>query len=685
MDTDIRSTPLYREVEDHFRAVLEPGFGALQHPATPAPSPDGRLVAFTGEVLHALEGRPEHRVQVAELGGSTSRQVTFGPNDDLGPAWSPDGRRLTFRSDRIARGRHQLFQLRIDAFGEAEVLTEVAGSIEYHEWSPDGRRILLGVAGLEAEQADAMGSGTVGEPEAAAAAWLPEVRSWEEAPNERRGSVLLDVASGGTLVLGDGQWNVWEATWLGDGAIAVLVSERADEGAWYDAQVRLLAVDGSVDRALLTSEVQLSYLAGSRDGATLALVEARCSDRYLTAGQLLLVDVDGGSVRRVDTRGADVTSLRWTQSGHLLVAGLRGLDSVVLDVDPDTASATERWTTQDASGDWYPLAAPLPDGRFVTTVNSSARPNALVAIERHGAETVLAAPDHAGHEVVRTAFAGTQRVAWTAADGLEIHGIVRLPNGKGPFPLVVAVHGGPVWAYQDAWPSPMTALLLARGYALFCPNPRGSGGRGRAFADMVVGDMGGADAHDILSGLDDLVARGVADPDRIGVMGGSHGGFMATWLPAIDCRFKAAVAFSPVTDWVSQHFTSSLSAWDEQFVGEAPTDPVAFGRFSPVMRFGQLRTPTLLTAGAKDRATPAGQAIEFWQALRLQGVPTQVVIYPQEGHGVSTYPAVLDFGTRIVDWFDRYLPGAQRRTPEHISTAIPATDAGRRTDRSRST
>lgn len=658
MDSDIRSTPLYREVEDHFRAVLGPGFGTPQHPATPAPSPDGRLVAFTGEVLHALEGRPAHRVQVAELGRGSVRQVTFGPNNDLGPAWSPDGSRLTFHSDRIARGRHQLFQLRVDAFGEAEALTDVAGSIEYHQWSPDGNRILLGVAGVAAEQADAMGSGTVGEPEAAAAAWLPEVRHSEEAPSERRRAVLLDVATGGTVPLGDERWNVWEATWLGDGAIAVLVSERADEGAWYDAHVRVVPVNGGPDRVLLTSDVQLNLLTGSRDGAALALVEARCSDRYLAAGQLLLVDAGDGSVRRVDTRGADVTSVRWTPGGQLLAAGLRGLDSVVLEVDPQTASATERWTSPDASGDRYPLAVPLPDGRFVTTVNSSTRPGALVAIDRHGAEAVLAAPHHAGHEVIRNAIARAERVEWTAADGLAIHGILRLPTGMGPFPLVVVVHGGPVWAYQDAWPAPLTALLLARGYALLGPNPRGSGGRGRAFADMVVGDMGGADAQDILSGIDHLVARGVADPERIGIMGGSYGGFMAAWLPAIDDRFNAAVAFSPVTDWVSQHFTSSLAAWDVQFVGEDPTDPVAFGRFSPVMRFGRLSTPTLLTAGAKDRATPAGQAIEFGQALRLQGVPAEVVIYPEEGHGVSTYPAVLDFATRIVDWFERYLRGA---------------------------
>ena len=649
---------MFGEVERYFTSVLGPGFGEPQNPSSPVACPDGRFVAFTGEVLRGLEGREEHRISVADLSDGSVRQVTFGPQDDRGPAWSPDGTRLTFLSDRQAKGRHQLCQLRIDAFGEAEVLTDLAGAIEYHAWSPDGSRILLGEAGVGAEQADAMGSGTVAGAgaEIADASWLPEVRTGEQSPNERRRVHLLDVASGEAAPLGDPQWNVWEATWLGDAAIAMLVSARADEGAWYGAHVRVVDATTGADRALLGSDVQLNYLAGSPDGSILALVEARCSDRYVAAGELLLVDVANGAVRRVDTAAADVTSLRWTTDRDLIVAGLRGLDSVVLDVDATAATASERWSSPESTGDVYPSAAALADGRFATVISSTSRPPALVAVGGDGTQTTLAAPAHAGHEVVLSAAAGTQRVTWTAPDGLEIQGIVRLPTGEGPFPLLVAVHGGPVGAYQDNWPRPMTTLLLSRGYAVFCPNPRGSGGRGRAFTDMVVGDMGGADAHDILSGIDHLVAMGLADPDRIGVFGGSYGGFMSAWLPAIDDRFKAAVSISPVTDWVSQHFTSSLAAWDASFVGGAPTDPGTFGRFSPVMRHGQLSTPTLLTAGANDRATPPGQAIEFWQALRLQDVPAELVIYPQEGHGVGTYPAVLDFNARLVAWFDRYLP-----------------------------
>jgi dipeptidyl aminopeptidase/acylaminoacyl peptidase len=655
MERDLRTTPLYEEVEAFFLKVLGPGFGRPSDPSDPVPSPDGDRILFTARVLERLEGKDEGRICLAERGGEW-RQLTFGPHDDHGAAWSPDGTRITFVSDRRRKGRHQLCQLEVDAVGEARVLTDLPGVVEYHAWSPSGRRILLGVAGAEAEQADAMGSGTVGSgDEADLPPWIPEVRTHEESQEERRRLYLYDVDTGETTPFGAASLNVWEATWCGDDTIAALASTGAEEGAWYDARVMVLDVETGRERDLFASDVQLSYLTGSPDGARLALIDARCSDRYIAAGELVLVDVADGTARRIDTAGADVTLARWRPDGRLLASGLRGLQAVFFDVDADAGTAVELWATNESSGDFYPWAIPLPGDAFATVLSSPSRPPALVAID-DGKEEAIAAPTHAGHEVVRAAIARSEAVSWTAPDGLEIQGLVRTPEGDGPFPLLVGVHGGPVWAYQDAWAGPMTAMLLDRGYAIFLPNPRGSGGRGRAFADMVVRDMGGADSHDILSGIDHLVAIGVADPTRIGVFGGSYGGFMSAWLPAIDDRFGAAVSFSPVTDWVSQHFTSSLAEWDAEFVGGEPTDPVAYGRFSPVMRYGSLRTPTLLTAGANDRATPPGQAIEMWQALKLQGVPAEVVIYPKEGHGVGSFPALLDFVTRTIGWFDRYLP-----------------------------
>jgi dipeptidyl aminopeptidase/acylaminoacyl peptidase len=173
----------------------------------------------------------------------------------------------------------------------------------------------------------------------------------------------------------------------------------------------------------------------------------------------------------------------------------------------------------------------------------------------------------------------------------------------------------------------------------------------------VIGDMGGLDAGDDLAGVDAMVERGVADPERIGVTGGSYGGFMSCWLPAVDGRFKAAVAISPVTDFFSQHWNSNIGAWDAWYLGGAPQDrPEAYRERSPVFLADRVTTPTLLTAGTEDRCTPPGQAIEFYRALRERGVPCEVTIYPGEGHGVRKLPALIDLFTRMTAWFERFMP-----------------------------
>ncbi|WP_231703017.1 alpha/beta hydrolase family protein [Tsukamurella asaccharolytica] len=169
--------------------------------------------------------------------------------------------------------------------------------------------------------------------------------------------------------------------------------------------------------------------------------------------------------------------------------------------------------------------------------------------------------------------------------------------------------------------------------------------------------MGGSDTHDYLSGIDALVAAGVADPDRVGVTGASYGGYISSWLITQDQRFAAAVPMAPVTNWYSQHLTSNIPFFDRIFLGDDPY--AAGGRYhgrSPVMFAHRVRTPTLQTTGLEDRCTPPGQATEFHNALLEAGVPSVCVTYPTEGHGIKGLPALVDQCTRMLDWFDRHMP-----------------------------
>ncbi|HVA33289.1 MAG TPA: alpha/beta fold hydrolase, partial [Candidatus Baltobacteraceae bacterium] len=268
---------------------------------------------------------------------------------------------------------------------------------------------------------------------------------------------------------------------------------------------------------------------------------------------------------------------------------------------------------------------------------------------------------HDGTNVVAAAGGRCELVSWTGRDGLEIDGMLVLPAGNGPFPLVINVHGGPVFSFRNQWEMHYyhVPLLAQYGYAVLNPNPRGSRGRGQEFARYVRGDMCGEDTHDILRGIDALIERNVADPKRLAVMGRSYGGYMSSWLVTQTARFAAAISMAPVTDAVSHHFTSNIPEFDRRFWGDSPyASNGMYAARSPVLYADRASTPTLSMAGARDRCTPPTQALEFHRALAENGVTCELVIYPEEGHHVDRLEARADQMTRILLWLERFMPVA---------------------------
>jgi dipeptidyl aminopeptidase/acylaminoacyl peptidase len=199
-------------------------------------------------------------------------------------------------------------------------------------------------------------------------------------------------------------------------------------------------------------------------------------------------------------------------------------------------------------------------------------------------------------------------------------------------------------------------MLLKRGYAILQPNPRGSSGRGQDFARKIFGDIGGAEATDHLSGIDNLVAQGLADPKRLCVTGGSHGGFMTSWLIGQDSRFVAAVALAPVTNWVSEQLASNIPDFCTISLADRyDNEGGEYFKRSPIMHAHKVRTPTLNICGALDRCTPPSEAVQFHNALLQNGVKSVLVMYPEEGHGVRQFPAMIDYAARMVGWFEDHL------------------------------
>jgi dipeptidyl aminopeptidase/acylaminoacyl peptidase len=660
---DLRESAEYRAVGEHVRRLHEPAFGRPHHVTDLVATSDASRIVVTGSVYDELDGLP--RTALYEVRDGELHALTSGGGSAKAARLAPDGSALAFLSDRAKAEVFQLYLLADGQLGEAQAAPAVPGTVEFLAWSPDGTRILLGAAGPGAEMSDAQGSGTVGAGESELPSWYPQVEAGT--PEDAwRGLWLYTLASGELARVSPDGLNVWEAAWSGPGHVLAITSEQPGEDDWYRGVLSRLDIATGEVTELLRSDVQLGLPAGTADGRRAAVVEAVCSDRWIVAGDLILLDLVAGTRCAVDTAGTDVTALQWIDQARLGYTGQRHLDSVAGIADageeplPETITARELAASAQSWASWfYPAGAFTSDGRVVVIRDDYDIPQEI-AILGPGTDQVLASLAHAGTEYIRSVAGSATNVSWNAPDGTLIEGILCTPAGTGPFPLILHVHGGPIGAYRRTWSMRDHAvpLLVSRGYAVLHPNPRGSAGRGQDFAAAVVGDMGGADTYDYLSGIDAMIERGIADPARIGTMGVSYGGFMSAWLVTQDHRFKAAVAGSPVTEWYSFTFTTNIPRWGLWFLDNA--DPEQAGNQvhtrSPVMHASKARTPTLLTAGAMDRCTPAGQAREFYQALIGHGVDSELVVYPGEGHGVSRFPAVTDYLTRIVIWFETYMP-----------------------------
>jgi dipeptidyl aminopeptidase/acylaminoacyl peptidase len=658
MDRDLRETAFFRETAALAAAVRRPGTGQISDAEDAHASPDGKRVVFAGALMDELEGTPPTRICEVELASGDTRVLTFGPHTDRLPRYAPDGRHIAFLSDRHERGDFQLYLLdrSTSACRRAPV---VEGWVEYLHWSPNGRRILLGVAGHGADIAGAQGAVTSKQVTQALPSWMPAIETGNESYRWRRAWVF-DVDTGRVRELLTEDCNVWEAAWCGDAAIAAVVSRGPREADWYEARLHLIDIGTFHSREIYAPPDQVGWPAASPSGRQLAIVDAVCSDRWVVAGDLRVIDIASGSARQVDTRGVDITYAEWRSENRLLLAGHRESATVIGLYDADSGTFSETWSSREiTTGGRYVSVSGLNESGDCVLVGESFVRAPEIAVIRQG-EYVAVRSFDLGYADRVEPIQSVESVRWPAPDGLEIQGWLLRPKGNGPHPLIMDIHGGPVWQRRPYWLGRgslglATLASLRRGYAIFFPNPRGSSGRGQAFARHVVGDMGGADTHDYLSGIDDLVARGIADPTRLGVTGGSYGGYMTSWLITQDSRFAAAVSLAPVTNQVTQHLVSNIPHFVRMFLADTYIN--ATGKYfqrSPVMHAHKVRTPTLNICGALDRSTPPEEAVQFHNALLENGVTSVLVTYPEEGHGIRKFPAGIDYVARVVAWFDEH-------------------------------
>ena len=604
-------------------------------------SPDGSRLVFT--VTDPPRGSARARaVWLLDVGSGRLRQLTFPGKSDGSPRWSPDGSSIAFTSDRD--GAPQLYRLPLGG-GEAEKLTDRKEAVGAFRWSPDGARIALLMnepksEAQEQREKDKDDGRVVDRDDRHARVWL------------------LDVATKALKPVTTGRWRIRQIEWVpGGNRLAAITTSRPEADQWTD-RLYTIDLDSGAFNEIAAPRGPIGGFTLSPDGATLAYVGARLDGPE--AHDLYLQPIAGGTPRNLTAATLDrpIAQPRWIDNQSITAAVARGFNSALaiiggdgkataidgIDVNP-AAFARSSAGTLAFVGETTRRAPEL----WVKTPNAPAR--AVTTFNAKWDSIPLAAP---------------QFVTYRSADGVDVEAALLLPDRE-PLrpkpPLVVLVHGGPTGRWADAF-EPWGQLLVSRGYAVLYPNVRGSTGYGQRFVEMNRADWGGGDFKDVMAGVDAMIARGVADPDRLGIGGWSYGAYMAAWAVTQTTRFKAAVSGAPMSDLASEFGTEDGSAYDEWFYGTPYEKLDGFIKSSPITYVRNAKTPTLLLQGEDDLTDPVGQSQQFYRGLKRYGVESDFVRYPREGHSLREEKHLLDRLTRIIAWYDKYLKPAQRPTSQ---------------------
>jgi dipeptidyl aminopeptidase/acylaminoacyl peptidase len=637
----------------------------VRTPAELSFSPDGTRLAFALHATVADEGSfvPSDLCVIDTDGHESPTRLTGGPWSDRTPAWSPDGSRLAFLSDRITPGHQLPYTMpaaATDAAGEVtpELAATLTGSAESVAWSGDGTRLLVLAADPGSYGLDWSARAVNG----ASPPTDPIVRRPGDA---RRRLFLIDLETHHSEQVGPEDRSVWEFDWDGNDTIVALVSEDHSGSGWYQAVVARVDLAANTAETLYEPAWQTGGLALSPDGTRAIVVEGYASDHGLLAGSIVVIDLATGATQDPWPDLQTVGLASWCDDSSLWYARTDGTGNACGRLSLD-GTHEERWRDDAFIGDAVttPACAITEDATHVwTTHQAHGRPPELARFD-HATATWERLTGFNDDIVEGRIFPDERTIRWAGEDGTEIEGILMMPHGAEgplPLPLIVCVHGGPTWNwgayFSDSEPN--AVLLASAGYACLLPNPRGSIGRGHAFAQGVIGDGGGIDYRDIMAGVDHCIAEGIADPERLGIAGLSYGGYMAAWAVGQTDRFGAAVAMSVVSNYVSFHLTSEVWWYDQAILDGEWDDPTSqYPERSPVTHARACTTPTLIIQGAEDRCTPPGQGEELYHAIAASGAEVELVVYPREGHVPVERAHALDAIRRTQAWFDRHLrPG----------------------------
>ena len=606
-------------------------------------SPDGSRVAYI------VDGE----ISVAAISDGTSHVIAGGHEmaaRDI--TWSADNRNIAWLKDLPAEAPSaELWTASADGSGVLK-LADFKGYVQTLRYSPDGSKL----AALYIE----------GMPRVAGPLqpMTPLAGVVGEKIYEQRIAVVDLVTKNLTQVTAADVY-VYEYDWTPDSkGWAAIAAHGSGDSNWWVA--RLYAVDAATGQMteIYKPKWQIAEPHVSPDGKSVAFIEGLMSDEGLTGGDVYTVPAAGGEARNL-TPGikASPSSISWSGTDRInIVANVNGNSglSQVTKAGYAPGASWAGWTGEEMIGTssdvWVPAASFSRDGRISAVVRQSADSPPELWAGRVGEWKQIT---HL-NENVRASWGPSRNVNWMNGT-TRVQGWLMLPKDYDParkYPLIVSVHGGPSHACTSKWQAggmgDTTAGSLL-GWFVLCPNPRGSYGQGEAFTQGNVKDFGGGDFRDIMAGVDAMLKQFPIDAAKIGIRGHSYGGYMTMWAETQTHRFAAAVAGAGLSDWLSYYGLNDIDEWMIPFFGASVyDDPGVYQKSDPIHFVKNVKTPTLILVGDRDGEVPMPQSIEWYHALQSMNVPTQMVVYPNEGHVFFRHADARDYTLRTLLWFDQH-------------------------------
>lgn len=659
----LATAPAWAQDETRF---VPADINRLANVSEPSLSRDGQWVVYTVSTANLERDQPQSDLWRVRFDGTGRSQLTHTPDSsESRPQWVGDGKHIAFLSDRKTEGQtddeahSQVWVMPADG-GEARRITDLPDGVDDFAVSPDGTQ--LAVIAFDAERAP--GSKKPRNPPPIVTdrfQFKDDDQGWLDGRHKHL--YVVNVATGRAEQLTSGSHDEQLPSWSPDGTTVAYVTKRGsdpDRTLNYDIYL-IEARAGAPERQLTTfpgSDLDPyweSRPAWSPDGKRIAYLQSG-EDKwiYYAPWQLAVIDVATGKSTLPSPIDRNVTKPRWSADGRSVYALVEEPEVTHLSrIDVASGKITALTSGQRFDSDMDVS----PNGRIVVLGGDDTHPYEVSAVDGSRLRPLSA------HNawLAKKQLASTQALQFTDADGVTIHALWIKPAGYVAgkrYPTIVRVHGGPVYQFSHEFMADWQ-VYAAHGYAVLAVNPRGSSGRGFDFSRAIYADWGNKDTQDVLAGVDRLVKLGVADPDHLGIGGWSYGAILTDQIISRDTRFKAAISGAGSGNAYGMYGDDEYAREYELELGTPWDHRDVWDRVSrPFLHADLIRTPTMFQCGERDFNVPCIGAEQMYQSLRSLGVPTELVMYPGQHHGITVPSYLRDRMERNLAWYDRFLRGS---------------------------